>query len=108
MTRLILVSRNTILLERPSPPPALLAMILVYKPTVCPIKVRMRWRFGFPSATMSQLGKCRIRNTIGAARKNAVLSPCKLTMEHERATLLRMAEQWERLAEHKEKKEAAN
>jgi hypothetical protein len=28
--------------------------------------------------------------------------------EHERATLLRMAEQWERLAEHKEKKEAAN
>jgi hypothetical protein len=68
MTRLILVSRDAILLGEASPPLALLAMILVYKPTVC------------PSATMSQLGKCRIRNTIGAARKNAVLSPCKLTM----------------------------
>jgi hypothetical protein len=28
--------------------------------------------------------------------------------EDERATILRMAEQWERLAEHKAKKEAAN
>ena len=28
--------------------------------------------------------------------------------ENERATILKMAQQWERLAEHKAKKEAAN
>ena len=64
---------------------------------------------GPPSATMSQLGIC-MPNSEHYRRRAEECRALAMQAhdEHERATLLRMAEQWERLAEHKEKKEAAN
>jgi hypothetical protein len=75
-------------------------MILVYKPTACPIKVRMRWRFG--SSVSYDVAAGSMPNSEPYRRRRADECLAKQAHdEHERATLLRMAEQWERVAEHK-------
>ncbi len=51
---------------------------------------------------------CRLRNTTGDEPKNAGLLPGKPTVNTSARPYLTMAEQLERLAEHKAKKEAAN